>query len=328
MVLDSSSVNRDEPSHRVPLHSRVTVTEFSPFQWSAGLLALGFQSSFSLVQVTFPEEETDGRTQLEFSTLKEIHHDTRVQALAWSPKSSVIVAPKCLEVATSGTDHKLRIFSSDCGNELNVKTLEGHTDYINSIVYEPELGGQVVSGSDDHTVIMWAVASGRELSRLHFKSPVMSVCWHATDLGKLCVGQKAGTVSLFNSSSLQPILSVDCGLAPLLSCDWSQANSLLLAAGVSSELVVFDLSRPSLPSLRKPDHSEGVRHVRCSRLNDALVASCGRPGNSLSVSHSKSHQVLLASSAKVAQGGISWHARLPYLGVGGDRELTFFKVVY
>ncbi len=45
--------------------------------------------------------------------MKEIHQDGRVQALAWSPRSSLVVAPKSLCFATSGPDHKLRIFTSD-----------------------------------------------------------------------------------------------------------------------------------------------------------------------------------------------------------------------
>ena len=40
--------------------------------------------------------------------LQEVHHDTRVQAIAWSPATSLTVAPKTLQFATSGTDHKLR----------------------------------------------------------------------------------------------------------------------------------------------------------------------------------------------------------------------------
>ncbi len=53
------------------------------------------------------------RQEVEFKRVKEIHQDGRVQALAWSPRSSLLVAPKALAFATSGPDHKLRIFTSD-----------------------------------------------------------------------------------------------------------------------------------------------------------------------------------------------------------------------
>jgi len=313
---------RDEPQHRVPLPSRVTATEFSPFEWSASLLAIGFQSSITLATLWLPEEGDRG--ELEFKVVQEVHHDTRVQAIAWSPATSLTVAPKSLEFATSGTDHRLRLYSSDTA-EVSVKVLRGHTDYINSIVYEPEKGEVVVTGSDDHTVKVWS--GGECRATLHYQSPVMTVAWHHQDLGKLLVAQKAGVVQLVNSASLQPILSVDCGVSPLLAADWCASNSLLLAAAVSMELVQFDLSRPSVAAGRRAVHSEGARLVRWSRGTDQLVATAGRPGNCLKVLHAKSAQAVVTAQQAVV-GGLSWHLRLPYLAVGGDRELAIYRVSF
>lgn len=320
-MLDSTG-RRDEPMHRIPLSSRVFCTEFSPFEWSASLLAIGFQASLTVGQVWLPEE--GDRQEFQFEVLQEIHHDTRVQAIAWSPKTSLTVAPKSLQFATSGTDHKLRLFSSDL-QDVNVRVLRGHTDYINSIVYEPERGDQILTGSDDHTARLWE--EGECVSTLHFKSPVMSVAWHQEDLGKILIGQKSGIISLLNSSSMQPILSLDCGMSPLLATDWSHSNSLLLAAAVSMDLVLFDMSRPSLATMRRPMHSEGARYVRCSRANDTLIATSGRPGNCLKVSHAKSSQALVSTQQSVV-GGLSWHLRLPYLAVGNDREVSLYKVSF
>ena len=78
-------------------------------------------------------EESDSN-QFQFEIVQEVHHDTRylmtlgkslslilsrVQAIAWSPATSLVVAPKTLQFATSGTDHKLRLFISDL-NEVKV----------------------------------------------------------------------------------------------------------------------------------------------------------------------------------------------------------------
>ena len=64
-----------------------------------------------------------------------------------------------------------------------VQVLRGHTDYINSIVYEPEKGDLVLSGSDDHTAKMWEESEC--VATVNFSSPVMSVAWHQQDLGKV-----------------------------------------------------------------------------------------------------------------------------------------------
>ena len=50
------------------------------------------------------------------------HFLSRVQAIAWSPATSLVVAPKTLQFATSGTDHKLRLFTSDL-NDVKVCSL-------------------------------------------------------------------------------------------------------------------------------------------------------------------------------------------------------------
>jgi len=321
--LNSATSHRSDPVQRLTLPSRVFCTEFSPFPWSSSLLAVGLQSSVTIGQCWFTEEDSS-ISDFQWEVLKEIHHDTRVQAMAWSPKTSLMVAPKVVEFCTSGTDHKVRLFSSDL-EEVQVRVLKGHTDYINSLVFEPEKGDQILTGSDDHTAKVWE--GGECTTTLNFKSPVMSVQWHQEELGKVLVGQKSGIISLFNSLTLQPILSVDCGIAPLLSTDWCHSNALLLTAAVSTELVIFDLSTPSLPTNRRHVHGEGARYTRCSRHSDSLVATAGRPGNCLKVWHSKSG-VLLVSSEMVLVGGMSWHSKIPYLAVGGDREVQMYKVQY
>jgi len=38
----------------------------------------------------------------------------------------------------------------------------GHSDYVNSVVFSPD-GRQVLSGSDDKTIKLWDVNTGREI---------------------------------------------------------------------------------------------------------------------------------------------------------------------
>ena len=72
---------------------------------------------------------------------------------------------------------------SVCGQNNQVQVLRGHTDYINSIVYEPEKGELVLSGSDDHTAKLWEDCEC--VATVNFSSPVMSVAWHQQDIGKV-----------------------------------------------------------------------------------------------------------------------------------------------
>lgn len=317
----SSNVQRSDPVERLILPSRVFCTVFSPFPNSSNLLAVGLQSSITIGQCSFTEETTN--TEFQWSIVKEIHHDTRVQTLAWSPKTNLMMSPKIMEFASSGTDHKVRLFTSDGDSFVQVKILKGHTDYVNSVVFEPETGDQLLTGSDDHTVRLWD--NGECVSTLYLKSPVMGIKWHNDEVGKVLIGQKSGVISLYNSVTLQPIMSLDCGLSPLLSMDWNMANSLHVSAVVSSDLVTFDMSCPAQPSLTRTVHSEGARYV--ASAGDHLVATAGKPGNCVKVWHAKSG-VQLLSNEMVVVGGLSWHHKLPYLAVGGDREVQLFKISY
>ena len=313
------SVQRSDPVERLPLPSRVFCTKFSPFPNSSNLLAVGLSSSITIGQCSFTEETTE--PEFQWNVIKEIHHDTRVQAMAWSPRTNLMMSPKIMEFATSGTDHKIRLFTSDV-DTVQVKVLKGHGDYVNSLVFEPESGDQMLSGSDDHTVKLWE--DGDCVSSLYFKSPVMSLAWHSGEVGKVLIGQKSGVISLYNAVSLQPIMSLDCGLQPLLNIDWSEANSLHVSAVVASDLFTFDLSAPSSAVMAKTVHSEGARYV--ANTSD-LVATAGKPGNCVKVWHGKSG-VQLLSNETVVVGGLSWHFKLPYLAVGGDREVQLYRISY
>ena len=83
--LNSATSHRSDPVQRLTLPSRVFCTEFSPFPWSSSLLAVGLQSSVTIGQCRFTEEDSS-ISDFQWEVMKEIHHDTRVQAMAWSPK--------------------------------------------------------------------------------------------------------------------------------------------------------------------------------------------------------------------------------------------------
>ena len=154
----------------------------------------------------------------------------------------------------------------------------------------------------------------------------MAVAWHPSEVGKILIAQKSGLISLFNSSNYAPIMSLDCCSSPLMSADWCLSNSLFLAAAVASDIVYFDMSRPSLPTERRSLHGEGARLIRFSRSQDTMAASIGKPAACLKVSQHRVGQNLLTTQKKIIGGGLSWHLRLPYLAVGNDREVDLYRL--
>ena len=136
-----------------------------------------------------------------YQILLRLDHDSRVQAVAWSPETTLNSAPKRLSFATGGADSNVRLFSSDLGSEDTVKVLRGHTDYVNAVVFQPDEGAQVASASDDHTVIMWCAQTGRRLETMAFKSAVMALSWHPDEVSKMMVAEKTGVLHIVNAVS-------------------------------------------------------------------------------------------------------------------------------
>ena len=67
------------------------------------------------------------------------------------------------QIVTASDDQTARIWDAATGQEL--RTLSGHTDWVNSAAYSPD-GQTIVTASDDQTARIWDAATGQELRTL------------------------------------------------------------------------------------------------------------------------------------------------------------------
>ena len=58
-----------------------------------------------------------------------------------------------------------------CSFQVKMSVLKGHTDYINSMAYEPEKGDLILSSSDDQTGKLWDLETGQAIHTFHLTSP-------------------------------------------------------------------------------------------------------------------------------------------------------------
>ncbi|KAM8910346.1 nucleoporin Nup37 isoform 2-T2 [Spinachia spinachia] len=172
------------PSYTVTCDDYVHVVEFSPFGCGspASLLAYGGNQYVVVGTCQFQEEDMEIEG-VEFNVLRAFHHDLRVDALAWSPESRLDGIPT-LRFCTAAADRKLRLLTSDLQQRHEVKVMEGHTSYINHLVFEPTEGKQIASVSDDHTCRVWDL-DGTQSCALRLRSPGVSVCWHPEEAFKV-----------------------------------------------------------------------------------------------------------------------------------------------
>ncbi|XP_041354369.1 nucleoporin Nup37-like [Gigantopelta aegis] len=202
--------------------------------------------------------------------------------------------------------------------------MKGHTNFVNSITFDPSNGSQLASTGDDLTCRIWD-KEGDERMIFQLTSPGMSVCWHQEEPFKILVAQKNGIIRMFSLHNQQSIMSLNTGQVPLMSADWSRHDSLIVGAAASIDWLVFNTSLSSQPVEKRQAHTDGVRQFRWSRCHESLLATTGRPGRQIKVFNTRHPQLHVNTSLPIAYG-LSWHLHLPILAIGGDKNIHLWVV--
>lgn len=106
--------------------------------------------------------------------LWELTEDSRITLKHDQPIRDLRFSPDGQTIATASQDNTIRLWQRRDGKGL--KTLWGHTDWVNAISWSPD-GQQLVSASDDRTVRLWSV-EGQLLKTLRGHGDrILSVQW-------------------------------------------------------------------------------------------------------------------------------------------------------
>ncbi|XP_017748944.1 PREDICTED: nucleoporin Nup37 isoform X2 [Rhinopithecus bieti] len=220
---------------------------------------------------------------------------------------------------------KIRLFTSDLQDKNEYKVLEGHTDFINGLVFDPKEGQEIASVSDDHSCRIWNL-EGVQTAHFVLHSPGMSVCWHPEETFKLMVAEKNGTIRFYDLLAQQAILSLESEQVPLMSAHWCLKNTFKVGAVAGNDWLIWDITRSSYPQNKRPVHMDRACLFRWSTISENLFATTGYPGKMASqfqIHHLGHPQPILMGSVAVGSG-LSWHRTLPLCVVGGDHKLLFW----
>ncbi|XP_030070250.1 nucleoporin Nup37 [Microcaecilia unicolor] len=313
-------------TYTVDCDDYVHVVEFNPFESgeAGSLLAYGDNNYVVIGTCRFQEEDT-AVEGIQYKVLRTFHHGVRVDAIAWSPETIIDALPPQIRFCTAASDRKLRLFTSDLQDKNEYKDIEGHSSYINDVVFSPNTGQSIASVSDDHTCRVWDL-EGNEKASFVLRSPGMSVCWHPEEEFKLMVAQKNGTIRFYDVLTQQAILSLESEQVPLTSADWCLKNTFKVGAVAGNDFLIWDMTRSSYPQDRRPVHVDKARVFRWCKANENLFATTGCPGkmnSQLLVHHFGHSQPILIGSVSVGSG-LSWHRSLPLCVMGGFRKLYFW----
>lgn len=316
-----------DPNRKLSVKGTTRVVKFCQCRWNASLLAVGTASSVTVFDVKLPDPKAEFSElkQVEVTIKREFKHDAPLQDISWSPNMSLVLDPKWIRFATASLDNEVRIFYSNLETD-DVQVLSGHQGAVNAVAFEPQSGEALASVGDDNSCRIWGL-DGTQQARIALRSAGTAVVWHHNELGKLLVGEKRGTLRLYNAMTGQPLMSMEAGQPGiLLAADWGICNNHLLIASIGNHCYLWETSRSSLPLDRKAFHSGGVSELAFSTLHESVCASRGHPGNSVKVFNYKTNQVLLDVSLNVGRG-LSWSLGLPVLAFGGDGRVHLFQVL-
>src|SRR3954464_9219891 len=78
--------------------------------------------------------------------------------------------------------------------------LDGHEDFVRSVAFSPD-GKTLVSGSDDRTVKLWDVATGKENATLKGHKASVRCVAYSPDGKTVASGSDDGTIRLWDATS-------------------------------------------------------------------------------------------------------------------------------
>ncbi|KAH0616988.1 hypothetical protein JD844_028529 [Phrynosoma platyrhinos] len=133
-------------SYTVECEEYVHVVEFSPFETGTAESLIAYGGNNYVVVGTCRFQEEDAEVEgMQYKTRRVFHHGIRIDAIVWSPESRLDALPPQIRFCTAGADRKLRLFISDLQDKNDCKVFEGHSDYINDLVFSPKEGQEIAS---------------------------------------------------------------------------------------------------------------------------------------------------------------------------------------
>ncbi|MBN3889395.1 MAG: ribosome assembly protein 4 [Nostoc sp. JL31] len=154
---------------------------------------------------------------------------------------------------------------------IEVNTLEGHSDGVNSVAYSPD-GQHLASASSDKTIKIWDVSSGQLLKSLTGHRDAVSSVAYSPNRQQLASASFDKTIKIWDVSSGKLLKSLTGHSSGVISIAYSPNGQQLASASFDKTIKIWDVSSGKLlKSLT--GHSSGVISIAYSPNGQQLASA-------------------------------------------------------
>uniref|UniRef100_A0AAQ5YTF1 Histone-binding protein RBBP4-like N-terminal domain-containing protein n=1 Tax=Amphiprion ocellaris TaxID=80972 RepID=A0AAQ5YTF1_AMPOC len=217
-----------------------------------------------------------------------INHEGEVNRARYMPQNPCIIATKTPTsdvLVFDYTKHPSKPDpSGECSPDLRLK---GHQKEGYGLSWNPNLSGNLLSASDDHTICLWDIGAGSKEGKIvdaktiftGHTAVVEDVSWHLLHeslFGSVADDQKLMIWDTRSNNMSKASHSVDAHTAEVNCLSFNPYSEFILATGSADKTVaLWDLRNLKLKLHSFESHKDEIFQVQWSPHNETILASSG-----------------------------------------------------
>ncbi len=168
-------------------------------------------------------------------------HRSTVNAVAFSPDSTMALSGSCDELAPGGDCVEGALSLWDLDARIELRRLQGHTDWVDAVAFSPD-GQTALSGSSDATLILWDIETGAVLHRLQGHTDGVNAVAFSSDGQMALSGSDDTTLILWDVTTGEAVLRFEGHTGNVNSLAFSPDAQTVISGADDTTLILWDVA--------------------------------------------------------------------------------------